>query len=58
MLKLHRKPGESIMIGDDIVITLFKKLGSSNVIIGIDAPKDTPIHRKEIYDAIKKQKKQ
>ena len=48
MLVLSRKTGESIMIGDDIEITLVSTEGSK-VRIGIQAPADVPVHRKEIY---------
>ena len=48
MLVLSRKIGESIMIGDDIEITLVSTEGSK-VRIGIQAPVDVPVHRKEIY---------
>ncbi len=48
MLVLSRKTGESVMIGDDIEITLVSTEGSK-VRIGIQAPSDVPVHRKEIY---------
>jgi len=48
VLVLSRKTGESIMIGDDIEITLVSCEGSK-VRIGIQAPADVPVHRKEIY---------
>ena len=48
MLVLSRKTGESIMIGDDIEVTLVSTEGSK-VRIGIQAPADVPVHRKEIY---------
>ena len=48
MLVLSRKTGESIMIGDDIEITLVSTEGSK-VRLGIQAPADVPVHRKEIY---------
>lgn len=49
MLVLSRKPGESIQIGDDITITVVKS--GNNVRIGIDAPKDVTVLRKELTDA-------
>jgi len=52
MLILNRHKNESIMIGDDIKLTIIR-LGESQVKIGIDAPPDVPVHRQEIYDAIK-----
>lgn len=48
MLVLTRKAGESVMIGDDIEITVLSTSGDQ-VKIGIDAPKHVDIHRKEIY---------
>jgi len=56
MLILGRKVGESIMIGDGIkIIILDKSLNRAR--IGIEAPPDIVIHRKEIYDKIKEQEK-
>ena len=52
MLILNRHKNESIMIGDDIKLTIIR-LGESQVKIGIDAPPNVPVHRQEIYDAIK-----
>ena len=53
MLVLTRKVSESIMVGDDIEIMVVL-IGSDKVRIGIKAPKETPIHRREVYDAIKR----
>jgi carbon storage regulator len=53
-LVLTRKIYESIRIGDDIVITV-KKLNNHVVSISIDAPKECPVHREEIYQRIQKQ---
>lgn len=52
MLILTRKVGESIMIGTNITV---KVLGvrSGQVKLGIDAPRDLPVHREEIYERIK-----
>ncbi len=52
MLILTRKVGEIIMIGDDIVV---KVLGvrSGQVKIGIEAPRELPVHRHEIFERIK-----
>jgi carbon storage regulator len=49
MLVLSRRAGESIQIGDDITITIIK--AGNNVRIGIDAPKDVTVLRKELTDA-------
>ena len=53
MLVLSRKKNESIVIRDDIVITVVEVRGDK-VRLGIDAPKEVPVHRREVYDAIKK----
>ncbi|WP_022851138.1 carbon storage regulator CsrA [Limisalsivibrio acetivorans] len=52
MLVLSRKSNESIIIGDNIEIRIVEVSGR-NVKLGIDAPKDVSVHRKEIYEAIK-----
>lgn len=51
MLVLTRKPGEGIVIGDDIKITFIETKGGG-IRIGIDAPADKKIYRQEIYDRI------
>lgn len=51
MLVLSRKLNEKIMVGDDIEITIVDIRGDK-VRVGIDAPQDVAIHRKEVYDAI------
>ncbi len=55
MLILTRQIGESIMIGDDVIITVLGIRGEQ-VRIGIDAPRDVPVHREEIYDRIQREK--
>ena len=57
MLVLSRHRDESIMIGDDIVITVVDVRGDK-VRLGIDAPTDIPVHRQEVYDAIQRERKQ
>ncbi len=51
MLVLSRKNNESIVINDDIVITIVEIRGDK-VRLGIVAPKDVPVHRQEVYEAI------
>ena len=48
MLVLTRKAGESVMIGDDVVITVLEARGDV-IRLGIDAPKDVRVHREEVY---------
>lgn len=55
MLVLTRKVGEKLMIGDNIVIELVTIRGDK-CRIGITAPVETSIHRKEVYDAIQKER--
>ncbi|KHL01402.1 carbon storage regulator [Sinomonas humi] len=52
MLVLTRKPGEKIMIGDEIVITFLESRGSEGIRIGIDAPRHLAIKREEIFEAV------
>ena len=51
MLVLTRKPGERLVIGDNIVVTVIEVKGD-NIRIGIDAPRELKVFRGEIYDAI------
>ena len=55
MLVLSRQRDESIMIGDDVEITIVDVRGDK-VRLGITAPKCIPVHRREIYDAIQREK--
>jgi len=52
MLVLSRKNNESIIIRDDIVVTVVEVRGDK-VRLGIEAPKEVTVHRREIYEAIK-----
>jgi len=54
MLVLSRHRDESIMIGDKVVITIVDIRGDK-VRIGIEAPADIPVHRQEVYDAIRRE---
>lgn len=54
MLVLSRHRDESIMIGDDVVVTIVDIRGDK-VRLGIDAPQDIPVHRQEVYEAIKRE---
>lgn len=53
MLVLSRQRDESIIIGDNIVITVVDIRGDK-VRLGIEAPRDVPVHRKEVYEAIER----
>lgn len=54
MLVLSRQRDETIMIGDDIEITVVDIRGDK-VRLGITAPPSVPVHRKEVYEAIKRE---
>lgn len=55
MLVLTRKPNQSIMIGDDVEVTVLEVRGEQ-VRIGVNAPKHIPVHRREIYEEIQQQR--
>ena len=54
MLILTRRPLEAVMIGDEVTVTVLGVKGN-HVRIGIKAPKNVPVHREEIYEAIKRE---
>jgi carbon storage regulator len=55
MLILTRRPGETLRIGDDIEITILSQDGQQTR-VGITAPKETPVHREEVYERIREEK--
>lgn len=57
MLVLTRKPGQGIMIGDDVRITLVEVKGDT-VRIGIDAPRTTKVYRQELYEAVRQENRE
>ena len=57
MLVLSRQKDESIMIGDEVEITIVDVRGDK-VRLGITAPKKIPVHRREVYEAIQREKKE
>jgi carbon storage regulator len=57
MLVLSRQKDESIMIGDEVEITIVDVRGDK-VRLGITAPKSIAVHRKEVYEAIQREKKE
>lgn len=54
MLILTRKVGETLMIGDQVEVTILSIKGNQ-VRIGVNAPKEVPVHREEIYARIKRE---
>ncbi len=57
MLILTRRVGETLMIGDDVSVTVLGVKGNQ-VRIGVNAPRDVAVHREEIYDRIKTEQEQ
>lgn len=57
MLILTRKIGESLMIGNEVTVTVMAVNGNQ-VRIGIAAPKDVTVHREEVYDRVQEEKLQ
>jgi len=54
MLILTRRVGETVMIGNDVTVTVLGVKGNQ-VRIGVNAPKDIAVHREEIYERIKRE---
>lgn len=56
MLILTRRVGETMMVGDDVTVTILGVKGNQ-VRLGVNAPKDVSVQREEIYQRIQKEKK-
>ncbi|NKN32287.1 carbon storage regulator CsrA [Marichromatium bheemlicum] len=54
MLILTRRVGETLMVGDDVTVTVLGVKGNQ-VRIGVNAPRDVAVHREEIYERIKRE---
>ena len=55
MLILTRRTSETLMIGDSVTVTVLEVEGNQ-VRLGINAPKDVPVHREEVFECIKQEK--
>lgn len=55
MLVLTRRPGETLMIGDEVTVTVLG-LNGEQVRLGIEAPRSIEVHREEVYERIKAEK--
>ena len=54
MLIITRRPGEKIMLGDDIIVHVMEVVGNS-VRVGIEAPRSVPVYREEIWNAVREE---
>lgn len=57
MLILTRRVGETIIIGDDVAVTILGVTGNQ-VRVGVNAPKEVSVHREEIYERVQREKSQ
>lgn len=57
MLVLKRQVGETIMIGDEVTVTILGVKGRQ-VQVGVNAPKDVTVHREEIYERIRREEEE
>ena len=57
MLVLSRKKNEGVMVGDDVKVVVVEIQGDK-VRLGFDAPKEVPVHRTEVYAAIRRQERE
>ena len=55
MLILTRRIGEVIMIGEDITVTVLEVKGNQ-VRVGVQAPREIPVHRQEVYERVQREK--
>lgn len=55
MLILTRRVGETLMVGDDVTVTILGVKGNQ-IRIGVNAPKDVEVHREEVYERIQQEK--
>ena len=57
MLVLSRKRNESVVINDNVIVTIVDIRGD-DVRLGVEAPKEIPVHRQEVFDAIQRERAQ
>ncbi len=57
MLILTRRIGETLMVGDDVTVTVLGVKGNQ-VRVGVEAPKEVPVHREEVYKKIQREKQE
>ncbi|MCP4993870.1 MAG: carbon storage regulator CsrA [Gammaproteobacteria bacterium] len=57
MLILTRRVGETLMVGDEVTVTVLGVKGNQ-VRIGVNAPRDVAVHREEIYERIKREEQE